>query len=165
MRRLASISLLVALLAPALGLGAELSGRVVRVVDGDTLVLLIAGPGEQKTQEKIRLAGIDAPEKGQPYGQRSKEHLSDQVFGRDVTVDWLKRDRYGRIVGKVLVGGMDADLEQVRAGLAWHYKKYASEQTAEDRAAYARAEDEARAARRGLWREAGQVPPWEWRRR
>lgn len=165
MRRLASISLLVALLAPALGLGAELSGRVVRVVDGDTLVLLIAGPGEQKTQEKIRLAGIDAPEKGQPYGQRSKEHLSDQVFGRDVTVDWLKRDRYGRIVGKVLVGGTDADLEQVRAGFAWHYKKYASEQTAEDRAAYARAEDEARAARRGLWREAGQVPPWEWRRR
>jgi len=135
------------------------TGRVVAVTDGDTIKVL--GPGN--VQERIRLAGIDAPEKRQPFGQASKQHLSDQVFDREVVVDWDKRDVYGRIVGKILVEDQDVDLEQVRAGLAWHYKQYAREQTPTDRASYAEAENDARTAHRGLWSEPDPTPPWEWR--
>jgi len=139
---------------------ATLTGKVVRVVDGDTLVVLSEGDA----QHKIRLAGIDAPERGQPYGRTSKSHLSERVAGRFVVVDWQKRDRYARIVGKVVLAGEDVCLEQVEAGLAWHYKRYQAEQTPADREAYAQAEEEAREARRGLWAEPDPVPPWEWRR-
>ena len=88
------------LLASALGAYADtITGRVVGVADGDTVTVLDA----EKVQHKIRLAGIDAPEKSQPFGNRSKQNLSDLVFQKDVRVDWDKRDRYGRIVGKVMV--------------------------------------------------------------
>ena len=109
----------------------------------------------------VRLAGIDAPEKAQPFGQRSKEHLSDSVFGKQVEVQGGKIDKYGRTVGKILVNGFDANLEQIRAGLAWHYKAYASEQSADDRSLYSMAEEKARAQRLGLWSENKQMPPWE----
>ena len=99
---------------------ATIEGRVVGVADGDTITVLDTG----KVQHKIRLAGIDAPEKAQPYGQTSKRSLSDLVYGKTVTVDTDKTDRYGREVGKVLVDGVDTNLEQVRRGLAWHYKAY-----------------------------------------
>jgi endonuclease YncB( thermonuclease family) len=115
------------------------------------------------TQHKIRLAGIDAPEKKQPYGQRSKQSLSDLVFDKQVMVETDKRDKYKREVGKVLVGGMDANLEQVSRGMAWHYKAYEREQTPNDRKLYAAAENEAKAARRGLWADADPMPPWEFR--
>ena len=85
------------------------------------------------------------------------------VFSKRVIVEYDKQDRYGRTLGKVLVGGRDACLEQVRAGLAWHYKYYENEQSPEDRRAYAQAEVEARAARRGLWADANPVPPWDFR--
>jgi len=150
------LALLWVLPAPA----ATLTGRVTRVVDGDTLVVLSEG----QAQHKIRLAGIDAPERAQPYGHKSTEHLSGLVAGRFVVVDWQKRDRYGRIVGKVVLAGEDVCLEQVEAGLAWHYKRYAGEQSPEDRQAYAKAEEEAREARRWLWAEPKPLPPWEWRR-
>ena len=84
--------------------------------------------------------------------------------GKQVTVEYQKRDRYDRIVGKVLLDGMDACLEQVKAGLAWHYKKYQHEQSAEDRELYADAENKARNERLGLWRENNPIPPWEYRR-
>lgn len=135
------------------------AGKVVGVADGDTVTVLDA----VKVQHKIRLAGIDAPEKAQPFGQRSKENLSQVVFGKNVTVETGKIDRYGRTVGKVLIGGVDANLEQVRAGFAWHYKKYEREQSAEDRGEYAQAEAAARTARIGLWRDISQVAPWDWR--
>ena len=93
-------------------------GQVVGVTDGDTITVLDG----QRTQHKVRLAGIDAPEKAQAFGQRSKEHLSSLVFGRQVKVETEKQDRYGRTVGKVLVEGRDANLAMVVAGLAWHYK-------------------------------------------
>jgi endonuclease YncB( thermonuclease family) len=93
---------------------ATLTGKVVGVSDGDTITVLDAA----KTQHKIRLAGIDAPEKAQPFGQKSKEHLSDSVFGKQVQVEYTKTDKYGRTVGKVLVNGMDANLEQIKAGFA-----------------------------------------------
>lgn len=137
-----------------------LDGRVVGVTDGDTVTVIDAA----KTEYKIRVAGIDAPEKAMPWGQKSKQAMSDRVYGRDVRVDWSKRDRYGRIVGKVIVDGKDAGLALVGEGLAWHYKKYENEQPLADRLEYARLENEARTMRRGLWSDPAPVPPWEWRK-
>jgi len=136
-----------------------LQGRVVGVSDGDTVTVL----DTSHTQFKIRLMGIDAPEKKMPFGQKSKEHLSDLVFNKQVTVEYSKRDKYGRTVGKILVDGVDANLEQVKAGLAWHYKQYQKEQTPDDRTAYAQAEELARTAKAGLWLDAEPTPPWDWR--
>jgi len=138
--------------------GATLPGRVLRVIDGDTLVVL--GPGN--AQHEVRLAGIDAPELDQRYGQASKDHLSRRVAGRFVVVDWNKRDYYERLVGKVLLAEQDAGLAQVRAGLAWHDTRHHGEQTRTDRVRYARAEEEAQNAKRGLWADANPIPPWEW---
>jgi endonuclease YncB( thermonuclease family) len=150
-----------------------LEGRVVRVTDGDTIVVL----DKSNQQHKIRLAGIDAPESKQPYGQASRKHLAELVAGKSVAVEWAKHDKYGRIVGKVMVASpdacpdarpecpktLDACLAQITSGLAWHFKRYQSEQSEEDRHRYAYAEEEARAKRAGLWREANPIPPWEWR--
>jgi endonuclease YncB( thermonuclease family) len=136
-----------------------LSGRVVRVTDGDTIVVL----DTDKTQHKIRLQGIDAPERGQAFGTKSKQHLSDLVAGKSVEVDYSKYDRYQRILGKVLVNGEDVNLEQVEAGMAWHYKKYQGEQSSTDRIRYSDAELEARRQKLGLWRDPHAVPPWDYR--
>ena len=138
---------------------ATLTGRTVRVTDGDTIVILSEG----NVQHKIRLQGIDAPERGQAYGTKSKEHLSEWVAGRFVVVKTDKRDRYGRVIGKVLMGGTDVCLEQIIAGFAWHYKKYQNEQTASDRQLYAHAEKEARGAKRGLWQDPQAIAPWDYR--
>lgn len=135
-------------------------GRVVGVADGDTLTVLDG----RKQQHKVRLDGIDAPEKAQPFGNRSKQSLSDLAYNRNVQVQTHKRDRYGRVVGKVLLDGTDLNLHQINRGLAWHYKAYSHEQTREDRARYAAAEEVARSERRGLWRDAEPTPPWEWRK-
>jgi len=137
-----------------------LTGKVVKITDGDTLYALDAN----NKQHKIRLAGIDAPERKQAYGLASRKHLASIVAGQQVTVGYQKRDRYGRIVGKVLFGGIDACLEQVKTGFAWHYKKYQHEQSPEDRQLYADAENQARDERLGLWRENNPNPPWEYRR-
>ena len=137
-----------------------IEGRVVAVADGDTVTVLDADKG----QHKIRLSGIDAPEKAQAFGNRSKESLSDLVFSKAVTVETEKKDRYGREVGKVLVNGLDANLEQVQRGFAWHYKAYEREQSANDRKLYDLAESEAKTARRGLWRDADPLPPWDFRK-
>lgn len=137
-----------------------LVGQVVGVTDGDTITVLDG----QQTQHKVRLMGIDAPEKAQSFGQNAKQSLSDLVFGRSVNVEWQKLDRYERIVGKVLVSGLDANLEQVRRGLAWHYKKYEREQEPIDRATYSQAEIEARMGNRGLWSDPSPIPPWDWRK-
>ena len=99
---------------------ADLHGKVVGVADGDTVTVLDA----EKHQHKIRLAGIDAPEKAQAFGQASKKSLSDMIFGREVDVKWDKRDRYGRIIGKISANQTDVCLEQVRRGMAWHNKQY-----------------------------------------
>ena len=138
-----------------------LHGRVVRIADGDTVTVLDA----TNRQWKIRLMGIDAPEKKQAFGQKSKAHLSDLVFNKQVDIEFNKKDRYGRTIGKILVNGVDANLEQVKAGMAWHYKQYQREQTAEDRIAYAQAEQKARIEKRGLWIDPYPTPPWEYRHR
>ncbi len=156
--RVITLGLLIGLSLTAFG--DTLTGKVGRVVDGDTLYVLDANYKEHK----IRLAGIDAPERKQVYGLASRKHLASLVAGQQVTVEYRKRDRYGRILGKVLVNGVDACLEQVKAGFAWHYKKYQHEQSAEDRELYANAENKARNERLGLWRENNPNPPWEYRR-
>jgi endonuclease YncB( thermonuclease family) len=135
------------------------TGKVVGVADGDTITVL----DDARIQHKIRLAGIDAPEKGQSFGQRSKESLSDLVFSKSVTVETDKRDRYGREVGKVMIDGLDANLAQVNRGLAWHYKAYEREQSIVDRKLYAVAEKEAKAEKRGLWADLEPTPPWDFR--
>jgi endonuclease YncB( thermonuclease family) len=148
-----------------------ITGRVVGVADGDTVTVLDA----ERTQHKIRVAGIDAPEKKQAFGQRSKASMSDLVFGKDVVVMTSKRDRYGRLVGKVLVAApsctastcpktLDAGLAQITTGMAWWYRQYAKEQSAEDASAYEFAEQEARGRHAGLWRDADPIAPWDWRR-
>ena len=138
----------------------SLTGKVVKITDGDTLYVLDAN----YKQHKIRLAGIDAPERKQAYGLASRKHLASIVSGKQVTVEYQKRDRYGRIVGKVLVDGIDACLEQVKAGFAWHYKKYQHEQSLEDQRLCADAEIRPRNERLGLWRGNNPNPPWEYRR-
>lgn len=145
-------------------------GRVVRVADGDTITVL----DSSKQMHKIRLSGIDAPEKAQPFGQRSKTNLSAITFNRVVEIDGNKRDRYGRTLAKVMVADPncnapscpkthDAGLVQIRSGLAWWYRQYANEQTPKDREEYEVAEFEAKTHRLGLWAEKLPVPPWEWR--
>lgn len=134
-------------------------GRVVGVADGDTLTILDV----LKHQHKIRLSGIDAPEGGQAFGQRSKQSLSDCAFGKQVTVESDKSDRYGRSVGKVVASGVDCNYRQIELGLAWHFKKYAIERSAAENKQYAAAEDAARTAKRGLWADSHAMPPWEWR--
>ena len=135
-------------------------GRVVGVLDGDTVDVLTV----DHVQERIRLMGIDAPEKAQAFGQRSKQFLADLVFGKTVEIEWRHRERYGRIVGRVLLDGRDVNLEMVQAGLAWHYKAYEREQRPEDRELYAFAETAARKKSQGLWGDLNPIPPWNYRR-
>ena len=155
---LAALALLVFSFHPALA--AQLQGRVVGVSDGDTITLLT----EEQRQFKVRLSGIDAPEKKQAFGNFAKQTLSRQVFGRPVIVEWSKTDRYGRIVGRIEINGTDVNLEQVREGSAWVYTQYLKELPAADRQRYLEAEREAKEERRGLWRDREPEPPWEWRR-
>lgn len=138
-----------------------LQGRVIGITDGDTITVIDAS----NTQFKIRLAGIDAPEKKQPFGQASKKALSNLVYDKTVQIDWSKKDRYERLVGKVKVNNLDANLEQIKRGLAWHYTKYQKEQSLEDRITYLHAQEEAMTARLGLWVEPNPVAPWDWRKR
>ena len=130
-----------------------ISGRIVGVVDGDTVVLL----DPTLKQYRVRLQGIDAPESKQPFGQRSKQSLSNLVYGRQVVAECTKQDKYKRSVCKIVVDGKDANL-------AWWYRTYAKEQMAADRVAYESAEITAREAKRGLWTDAAPVAPWDWRK-
>ncbi|HEY9209979.1 MAG TPA: thermonuclease family protein [Methylotenera sp.] len=137
-----------------------ITGRVVSVTDGDTITIL----DNTNTQHKIRLAGIDAPEKNQAFGAASKKSLSDLDYGQQVTVEWNKHDRYGRRVGKVIVNGMDINLEQIKRGMAWFYKRYQNELSRQDRISYADAQDYAKQGRLGLWADSNPIPPWDFRK-
>ena len=144
--------------APPPTIGVE--GAVVRVVDGDTLVFLSAA-GRQMT---LRLAGIDAPEKGMPYGDLARKRLISLLDAEVVAAHTTKTDRYGRTVATVFSQGVDVNLALIKEGMAWHYKKYAREQTPGDANTYARTESEARAKRVGLWQDESPVPPWLYRK-
>jgi len=137
-----------------------LQGRVVSVADGDTITILDAS----NTQHKIRLQGIDAPEKAQAFGEKSKQALHALVHSKTVEVSFTKNDKYGRIVGKVFLGTQDICHEQIKTGLAWHYAKYQNEQPPEDREAYSASERSAKSQKLGLWSDDQPVPPWDYRK-
>ncbi len=132
---------------------ADFTGKVVAVADGDTITVL-----RDHVQVKVRLTEIDAPEKAQAFGNRSKESLSDMCFGKTATLADKGKDRYGRTLARVHCDGVDANAEQVHRGLAWVY----DHRHFKDKALYA-VQTEAKAQRRGLWADANPVPPWEWR--
>jgi len=137
----------------------ELTGKVIRVADGDTLTIRTAQPLDYR----IRINGIDAPEKGQAYGDRAKQNLVRLALGRQAQLDCYKVDQYRRKVCRVFVAGKDVGLEHVRVGMAWWYRRFAGEQTEAERREYERAEVDARAGHLGLWHDQHPVPPWEWR--
>jgi len=137
-----------------------LKGKVIKVTDGDTINVLDAN----KKTHKIRLAGIDAPERKQAYGKAATKFLSKLVNQKTVCVDWHKRDRYGRLVGVIQYEGRDVNLAMVKVGYAWHYKKYQREQTPEDRVLYSKAELQARSDVIGLWSEPNPINPSDWRK-
>ena len=134
---------------------ATIIGNVVGVADGDTITVLT----EAKQSVKVRLYGIDAPEAKQAFGQRAKRELSDLVFGKVVTVDVREKDRYGRSIGRVSVNGLAVNVEMVRRGFAWWYRAYAKTDVE-----LARAEAEAKNAKRGLWADEAPIAPWQFRR-
>lgn len=131
----------------------DIACRVVGVSDGDTLTCLTS----ENRQIKTRLAQIDAPEKDQAFGQRSKQALSDLIFGKSVVLQPETTDKYGRTVAKVLIGGRDVNLVLVKTGMAWVYTQYARDQ------AYFAAEREARSSRAGLWSDPNPIRPSDWR--
>lgn len=136
-------------------LSATLEGRVVSVHDGDTVTVLV-----DNEQVKVRLAEIDAPELKQPFGAKSKQSLSSKVFNKSVRVESAGKDRYGRTLGTVYLGEESVNLWMVKEGWAWRYDRYSKSDILR------KAQEEARAGKRGLW--AGSevtVPPWEWRKR
>lgn len=134
---------------------ATITGKVVSVADGDTITVLDAG----RKQHKVRFHGIDTPETGQPFGTKAKQFTSAKTFGKTVTVRVTDKDRYGRTVGVVMVGGENVNLALVSAGLARWYQRYAPNEKA-----LQRAEQEAKQAKRGIWSQSNPIAPWDWRR-
>jgi len=137
-----------------------ISGKVVAVHDGDTLTLKT-----QFEEKKIRLASIDAPELNQTYGSEAKDALKGLVLGKQVQVDFSKKDKYSRLVGKVILNSDDINLKQVQLGAAWVYREYLKEMPVKERTLYLEAEAQSKAAAAGLWKEADVVEPWIWRKK
>ena len=129
-----------------------LSGKVVSIHDGDTITVLSG-----KEQTKVRLYGIDAPEKKQDYGQRSKQFLASLIAGQVVEVYPRGKDRYKRTIGTVYLNGADINAQMVENGYAWAYRKFSKKYTPQ--------ESKAKSQRIGLWQDKEPIPPWEWRKR
>lgn len=155
MKQLTALIFCAALVLAHPAAAADIAGRVVGITDGDTLTLLT----DQKESIRVRLAEIDAPEKGQPYGARAKQALSELCFNQQVTAAYVDTDRYGRTVARIRAVTLDINAEMVKRGAAWVYRKYARDP------ALLAIEEEARREGRGLWAlpESERQPPWEWR--
>ncbi len=136
-----------------------IEGKVIGVHDGDTVTVL----DQDNKKFTIRLQGIDAPELKQEFGLVSQKNLSGMVLGKQVSILWTKVDKYRRTVGTIMLDGRDVNIEQVKAGVAWHFKKYEDEQSPTDRRTYAAAEQTARAAKLGLWKDGIPLAPGDWR--
>ena len=135
-----------------------LKGRVVKVADGDTITVLDVA----NVQHRIRLDKIDAPEKSQPFGDAARKHLAAFVAGKDVEIEWTKKDKYGRILGTIwamIPVRTDVNLQMVKDGFALHYKQFDNTQS------YAAAETAARMAKRGLWKDPAPITPHEFRKK
>ena len=131
-----------------------LTGKVVRVSDGDTITVL----DQASEQFKIRLYGIDAPESKQAFGDVSKKHLGTLLKDGEVRVEWKTKDKYGRILGVVFAGRTNVNIKMLQDGMAWHYKRF------DDSKAFADTEAQAKEKRLGLWRDPNPTPPWEFRK-
>lgn len=135
--------------------GEEITGKVVSVADGDTVTLLT----EANEQVKVRLEAIDAPEKKQAFGTKSREALATIVAGKQVTVDVTGRDRYRRTLGWMILDGKNINRRMVAAGWAWQFIRYNQDPS------IARLQESAKKARRGLWADSSApIPPWEYRK-
>ena len=140
-------------LAVSFSAWADFTGKVVGVTDGDSITVL-----RDRVQVKVRLVDIDAPEKAQPFGNRSKQALEALVKGQEVRVVERGQDRYHRALGRIYRGDLDVNAEQVRQGMAWVFRKYSKDASLDP------IEAGAKEQRRGLWREANPVAPWVWRK-
>ena len=151
-----SLLLLFQLGSPIPLIAESFTGKVVSVADGDTITVMHAGVGE-----KIRLSGIDAPEKPQDFGNRAKQFVSEEAFGKTVTVEVKEQDKYHRTIGVVtLPDGKNLNQEIVKSGYAWWYRKYSPKDTTLEKF-----EAEAKSEKRGLWGQGIPIPPWEFRHR
>ena len=152
---------------PAAAAAERFEAKVIGVADGDTITVLFI-EGATKTSRRIRISGIDAPEKAQAFGMVAREKMEQLAFGKQGELECRTTDRYGRSICLVRVDGIDVGLRLIESGLAWHYKRYAATQPREEAAAYAVAEGVARSAKTGLWRDletaVPPVPPWDWRK-
>lgn len=154
MKPLNSLCLFVFLL-PGVVFASEIQGKVIRVLDGDTIEVL-----QNKAPVRIRLLNIDAPEKKQPYGRWSGEQLKALIALQPVTVSYDHKDRYGRVLGRVVVAdGIEANRYMVQQGAAWVYERYNTDTS------LISLQREAQVQKRGLWAESHPVPPWQWRHR
>ena len=158
--RLLGIVSLVLIFSNALAADLSCPCKVVKITDGDTIYVL----DNSQTRHKIRLGGIDAPEKKQAFGKKSTKNLAGLISGVYVRVESDKKDHYGRVIGKVILDGVDINLQQIKMGYAWHYKHYQRDQTVADRLAYSEAEVAARLSRVGFWYDSKVIPPWVWRK-
>ena len=131
-----------------------LEGKVVKIADGDTLTLLTSS----NQQVKVRLAGIDTPERKQPFGNKAKQALSSLAFQKQALIEAETKDRYGRTVGVVFVNGQNVNAELVKQGMAWVYRKYNKDMDLYE------LESRAKKEKLGLWLDENPIPPWEWRR-
>lgn len=131
----------------------QLVGKVVSIADGDTFTMLV-----NNEQLRIRLHGIDCPEKGQDFSNVAKEFLADYIFEKVVTVKEMDVDRYGRTIGMVTIDGVNVNEKLLEAGLAWHYKTY------DKNPAWAKLEEEARKNKKGIWAKPDPIPPWDYRK-
>jgi micrococcal nuclease len=131
----------------------QLKGKVVSIADGDTFTMLV-----KKNQIRVRLHGIDCPEKTQDYGMVAKKYLSDLIFGKEVIVIKKGIDRYGRTIGMVTIDGASVNESLLREGLAWHYTYY------DKNVRWAKLEANAKEAKKGLWIKRNAIPPWDFRK-
>jgi len=154
---IAMFYLVIGRLAPVLDTYAEqsLEGKVIGVMDGDTIEIL-----ENNTPKRVRLYGVDCPERGQPFSKQAKQFTSELVYGKIVVVQLRTKDRYSRLIGSVSTqSGINVSRELVRAGLAWWYEYFAPSE-----AELQSLQNEARQAKQGIWSQPNPVPPWEFRR-
>ena len=133
----------------------EIKGKVIHISDGDTIHILTA----QKEKYKIRLNDIDAPENKQAFGNKSKENLKKYIYNKNVSVYYKTKDKYGRILGTVYLNNQDINLQQIKDGFAWVYKKYSKN------IIYYKAEKEAQNKRKGLWQDKNPIEPWIYRKK
>ena len=160
-RRLLLCFILFSVISPKIAFSeCKLTGKVVKITDGDSIVVL----DRTKKQHKIRLMGIDAPERKQPFGKKSKQYLSSLIGKKWVCVDWHKLDKYKRKIGKIIFNKADVNYQMVKKGFAWHFKRYEKEQARNDAKKYAIAEVKARSSLIGVWSEPDPIAPWDWRK-